>query len=107
MATKNFKEDLGALFESTQEKAAKKRPGKKQNPDVVRGVSIQEGLHADYQRATYIVKCETVKTLDNIAYTERKTIKVLINEILEDYIKKETAKLNKAGQEILTRPGKE
>lgn len=49
--------------------------------------SSQEGLPEQWTRATFIVREDLLKKLKDYAYTERKTIKDVINEIVEDYLK--------------------
>ena len=49
--------------------------------------SSQEGLPEQWTRATFIVREDLLKNLKDYAYTERKTIKEVVNEMIEDYLK--------------------
>lgn len=49
--------------------------------------SSKEGLKDDYTRATFIVREDLLEKLKDYAWTERKTLKDTINEILEEYLK--------------------
>lgn len=93
-----------AFFTPTEEKAGKKRRGRPQKNNVVHGVSTQEGLTAEYTRATFIVRVDLVEKLKNYAYTERLTMKEAINRILESFLDKEEKRLAKRGEVILQRP---
>lgn len=48
--------------------------------------SSQEGLQDNFTRATFIVREDLLKKLKDYAYTERMTLKDLINEMLESYL---------------------
>lgn len=65
-----------------------KKLGRPRNERIVRDNPRQEGLTADYTRATFIVKVDYVETLKDYAYTERLSLKDVINDILGDYIEK-------------------
>ena len=93
-----------AFFTPTDETAGKKRRGRPQKDTVVHGVSTQEGLTADYTRATFIVRLDLLEKLKNYAYTERLTMKEAINRILENFLDKEEKRLAKRGEAILQRP---
>lgn len=109
--TKKF--DLGnnnplessALFSGSDQAAPKKKKGKPQNPNLVRGKSIQEGLTKDYTRATFIVPVEQLDRLKNYAYTERISMKEAIERCLTEFLDSEEARLEDEGQEILDRNG--
>ena len=49
--------------------------------------SSKEGLNDDYTRATFIVREDLLKKLKDYAWTERKTLKDTVNEMLEEYLK--------------------
>jgi hypothetical protein len=49
--------------------------------------SSQSGLPEGWTRATFIVKEDTLKKIKDLAYTERKQLKIVINEALEGFIK--------------------
>lgn len=57
----------------------------------------QKGLPEEYTRATFIMKCEQVEELKGIAYTERKPLKEIVEEMATQYIEAYKA----AGKEIL------
>lgn len=60
--------------------------GRPRNERLVRDNPVQEGLTPDYTRATFIVKVETLNALKDYAYTERRLIKDVINDILDDFV---------------------
>lgn len=60
--------------------------GRPRNEKIVRDNVSQEGLTADYTRATFIVEVELLEKLKDHAYTERVSLKDLINKILRDYL---------------------
>lgn len=72
------------------------------NPDLIRGNGVQAGLTKDYTRATMIFKVEYLEELKNIAYTDRKPIKDILEEIIKDYLDR-YSKENK-NKEILKAP---
>ncbi len=49
--------------------------------------SSQEGLQDNYTRATFIVREDLLKKLKDYAYTERETLKDVMNAMLEDFLK--------------------
>jgi len=55
--------------------------------------SSQEGLREGYTRATFIVREDLLEKLKDLAYTERRSIKEVINEAIEQFID---------GKEIIT-----
>lgn len=46
----------------------------------------QEGLQDDFTRATFIVREDLLKKLKDYAYTERKTLKDTVNEMIAQYL---------------------
>ena len=48
--------------------------------------SSQEGLQDNYTRATFIVREDLLKKLKDYAYTERETLKDIINDMIEKYL---------------------
>ena len=60
--------------------------GRPRNERIVRDNPAQEGLTADFTRATFIVEVELLETLKDYAYTERLSIKDVINEALRDFV---------------------
>lgn len=59
--------------------------------------SSQEGLQDNYTRATFIVREDLLKKLKDYAYTERKTLKDTVNEMIAQYLD---------GKEIIERDDK-
>ena len=60
--------------------------GRPRNERIVRDNPVQEGLTPEYTRATFIVEVELLEKLKNHAYTERLSLKDLINKILKEYL---------------------
>ncbi len=60
--------------------------GRPRNEKIVRDNPVQEGLTAEYTRATFIVEVELLDKLKDHAYTERLSLKDLINKILKEYL---------------------
>lgn len=48
--------------------------------------SSQEGLQDNFTRATFIVREDLLKKLKDYAYTERKTLKDIVNDMLQKYL---------------------
>lgn len=48
--------------------------------------SSQEGLPVNWTRATFIVREDLLEKLKDLAYTERRSIKEVINEAIEQFI---------------------
>ena len=46
----------------------------------------QEGLQDNYTRATFIVREDLLKKLKDYAYTERETLKDIVNDMLQQYL---------------------
>jgi hypothetical protein len=65
----------------------KKRPGRPKSKDLVRDNSAQRGLQKDYTRQTFIVRVDLLNKLKDYAYTERKNIKDILNDMIEGYLK--------------------
>ena len=93
---------LPAVREEITEKPRRGRP---QNGDLVRGVSVQEGLTQDYTRATFIMRVDLVEKLKNYAYTERLSMKDAVNMLMADALRREESRLEKQGQRLLDRNG--
>jgi hypothetical protein len=51
------------------------------------GKSKEEQALSTWTRATFIVRKDLLKKLKNYAYTERKEIKQVVNEVLEVFLK--------------------
>ena len=97
-----------ALFKDPEDpgqpqKDEKKKTGRPRNKELVRGNSVQEGLTADYTRATFILKVATLEKLKDYAYTERLNMKDAVNDLLESALAAEEKKLAKKGEKILQR----
>ena len=60
--------------------------GRPRNERIVRDNPVQEGLTPEYTRATFIVEVELLEKLKDHAYTERLSLKDLINKILKEYL---------------------
>jgi len=59
----------------------------KQGESVREGkTSSQKGLPESWTRATFIVREDMLKRLKEYAYTDRRSIKGIVNEMLEWYI---------------------
>ena len=87
MAKQKFDIEASSLF-SQAETPETPKMGRPRNERIVRDNPVQEGLTADYTRATFIVEVELLDKLKDHAYTERLSLKDLINTILKDYIDK-------------------
>lgn len=48
--------------------------------------SSQEGLQDNYTRATFIVREDLLKKLKDYAYTERETLKDVVNRMLTEFL---------------------
>ncbi len=64
----------------------KPKMGRPRNEKIVRDNPVQEGLTAEYTRATFIVEVELLEKLKDHAYTERLSLKDLINKIIKEYV---------------------
>ena len=109
-----YKLENNPLFNSQEEKkpevapaqsTEKKKRGRPQKEDLVRGNSVQEGLTEEYTRATFIMRVDLVEKLKNYAYTERLSMKEAVNKIIGEALEREEKRLKKDGAEILDRKG--
>nr|DAL66553.1 MAG TPA: hypothetical protein [Caudoviricetes sp.] len=109
-----YKLENNPLFNSQEEKkpeiapaqpTEKKKRGRPQKEDLVRGNSVQEGLTEEYTRATFIMRVDLVEKLKNYAYTERLSMKEAVNKIIAEALEREEKRLAKEGAEILERKG--
>lgn len=112
MAKFKLEDKLNPLFaepEAKPEQAApaaeKRKRGRPQKEELVRGNSVQEGLTEEYTRATFILRVDLVEKLKNYAYTERLTMKEAVNKIIDEALTREEKRLAKQGNEILDRKG--
>lgn len=87
MASKpKFNLENSGLFNQAESPEEPKKIGRPRNDRIVRDNPVQEGLTPEYTRATFIVEVELLEKLKDHAYTERLSLKDLINKILKDYI---------------------
>ena len=107
-----YKLENNPLFSTQEEKPEiapvqqeKKKRGRPQKDDLVRGNSVQEGLTEEYTRATFIMRVDLVEKLKNYAYTERLSMKEAVNKIIGEALEREEKRLAKEGAEILERKG--
>lgn len=63
----------------------------------------QSGGSEDYQRATFIVRRDLLTRLKDYAYTERRELKEIINEILEAALDDIAEEYRKDGRTFATR----
>ena len=59
--------------------------------------SSQEGLQDNFTRATFIVREDLLKKLKDYAYTERETLKDVVNKMLAEFLE---------GKEVIERDDK-
>lgn len=59
--------------------------------------SSQDGLQENWTRATFIMREDLLKRLKDYAYTDRRSLKAILSEMLEAYLD---------GKEIIERDGK-
>ena len=103
-----YKLENNPLFPQEQaepEATEKRRRGRPQKDNIVRGISVQEGLTEEYTRATFIMRVDLLEKLKNYAYTERLTMKEAANKLLGEALEREEKRLAKNGAEILDRKG--
>lgn len=104
-----FKLENNPLFSSAGEDQPQEAPaqevkrgrGRPRKDGVVRGVSVQEGLTAEYTRATFIVDVALLKWLKDYAYTERLSMKDAINGLLQKALTDTMTEYEKDGKELL------
>lgn len=84
-----------AVFDAEKERAAlgieipENRRGKPRNDALVRG-GVQDGLPAEWTRASFIMRVETLERLKDMAYTDRIKIKDALDQILTEYLDRRT-----------------
>lgn len=91
MAKERFNVEDSKLF-SAQTEPEKKKVGRPRNERLVRDNSLQEGLPPEYTRATFIIEKELLDTLKDYAYTERMSIKRVMNEVIRDFVENKVDK---------------
>lgn len=89
--------------EMKREKEQKSKAGRKRKGDIVREKGSQQGLNKEDTRVTFIMKCAQVERLKDIAYTERKTLKEVMEEMAARFIREKETEYQDAGKEILKR----
>lgn len=106
---KSFKADVAtAAFISAPQEAAepkakteRKPAGRKAKPCVLHktdGASwSQSGLTADYTRASFIISVKNKQAIEDLAYTNRESIKETLDTIITAYFKT----YEKSGNEII------
>lgn len=65
--------------------ATPKKKGRPLKDEIVRDNSKQEGLTAEYTRASFILSVENVDFIKDYAYTKRITIKDALDEIIGNF----------------------
>lgn len=78
------------LFDADREREALgvSAPTKKGRPrkDLVRENGVQNGLPADWTRATFLIRCDQLQKLKDYAYTERITLKEALENALDEFL---------------------
>lgn len=103
-----MEDKLNPLFETPEDAAKgdqaqpKRRPGRPKNESLIRGNGAQAGLTADYSRYTMIITVDLLDRIKNIAYTERRNIKDVMEELLNDAVAKKEKQMKAEGIEILS-----
>ena len=64
-----------------------KKRGRPKNEELIRDNPAQEGLTADWTRATFIVRTELLEKLKDYAYTERIKLKEAVDQALTDFLR--------------------
>jgi len=93
--------DVGADQTQEAQEKPKRGKGRPMKDTVVRGNSVQEGLTADYTRATFIVDVSLLKWLKDYAYTERLSMKEAINSLLQRALTEAMSDYEREGKELL------
>lgn len=96
MSTKKTDVNLKGILSSLEDNAAEQqeelniRKSNAGRPATIKREitkSSQEGLQENWTRATFIVREDLLDKLKDYAYTDRRTLKEVINEMIEDYLK--------------------
>lgn len=85
----NLKGILNSLEQETPQETINIRKSKAGRPSTIKREitkSSQEGLPVNWTRATFIVREDLLDKLKDYAYTDRRTLKEIINEMIEDYL---------------------
>ena len=81
------------LFEAEKELTQTEPPtvrgqvGRPRNENIIRDNSSQEGLTAEWTRATFIVRCDQLEKLKDFAYTKRVSLKKAMEVALDSFLK--------------------
>ena len=89
-AAKQKKAASAAKTAKASAKAAAKKPAAEEDPE-----------RSEYLRATFIVRKDLLRRLKDYAYTDRREIKAVINEILEKSLDEIEAGYAKRGEQLL------
>lgn len=89
-----------AKAQSTRGESAEKKAAEQ----TAKAAASAEADKDAYTRATFIVRRDLLQRLKDIAFTERREIKEVINGILEEALDKVEAEYKKDGRSMLTRP---
>jgi len=90
MSKKNFSGGLDSLLGDS-----KKKPGRPKTSTRKVEKTSQEGTKEKETRATFIVNEDSLEKLKAIAYWDRKLIKEVVDEAIQDYIDKHEKKSGK------------
>ncbi|RXM73648.1 hypothetical protein DP144_13855 [Clostridium tetani] len=86
----NLKGILNNLEEETSEETINIRKSNAGRPATIKREitkSSQEGLKENWTRATFIVREDLLDKLKDYSYTDRRTLKEIVNEMIDDYLK--------------------
>lgn len=72
--------------EAAAEQPAEKKKGRPATNKRIIEKSSQENLPEDWTRATFIVREDRLKKLKDYAYTDRRTLKEIVNEMIDQYL---------------------
>lgn len=89
MASKKFNEDaLNKIVSGMADQEAEKRKvGRPRTITDIKEKSSEDGLQAEFTRATFIVRKDLLQKLKGYAFLKDETLKDVVNEMLEEYLK--------------------
>ena len=64
----------------------KRGRGRPKNQNLIRDNPAQKGLTADWTRASFIVRTESLERIKDYAYTERITVKEALDRALKEFL---------------------
>ena len=104
-----FKLENNPLFSNAAADQAQEAPaqevkrgrGRPKKDDIVRNVSAQEGLTAQFTRATFIIDVALLKWVKDYAYTERISLKDAFNSVLQRGLTEAMKDYERDGKELL------